>query len=533
MNKKSLSLQTKITILIIIVVLASLFSTAGLIIRWAVNNLQEKAETNIMNVAEIVANTESITDALDKKDPEAFIKVQIDSIFNSVEQVDFIVVTDMNRIRYSHPVASRIGQEFVGGDEERVIEKGERYISEAVGTLGKSLRAFVPLYNNQNEQIGFVVVGTLTKSIDEAKNQIIFNITISSFLGIFIGIIGAFLLSINVKKELLGFEPTQMSQLYIEKEGMLEAIHEGVLAIDEDERITLYNESAKKILNIKDDDIIGKKVLEVFPTSQLPEVLKSGEAEYDKEQEMNKAHILANRVPIKDGDKILGAIATFRDRTMMTKLAEEISGTKQVVEALRANTHEFMNKLHVILGLIQLGDIEEAKNYIVNITDNQQKTISAVTNKIRNSKVAALLLGKISRSKEMGIEIEIDEETSLESTDDIIISNALITILGNLVENAMEATAKSNKEQKRVNLKIKESESNIEITVRDTGVGIEEEDKEKIMNRGFSTKKGSQGVGLSLVKRAVESLNGKIDIQSKLGLGTKIEVLLKKGDSNG
>ncbi|HCX04935.1 MAG TPA: sensor histidine kinase, partial [Clostridiales bacterium] len=293
MNKVNLSLQTKITILIIIVVLISLFSTAGLITRWAVNNLQEKVETNIMNIAEMVANTESITEALDDKDPEGFIKNQIDRIFKSVEQVDFIVVTDMNRIRYSHPVESRIGQEFVGGDEERVLEKGETYISEAVGTLGKSLRAFVPLFNKDGDQIGFVVVGTLTQSITEARNQIVFNITISSLLGLLIGIIGAFILSMNIKKELLGFEPKQMTQLYIEKEGMLGAIHEGILAIDEKERITLYNESAKKILNIEDDDIVGKKVLDVFPTSQLPEVLKSGEAEYDKEQEMNKAHILA------------------------------------------------------------------------------------------------------------------------------------------------------------------------------------------------------------------------------------------------
>jgi sensor histidine kinase regulating citrate/malate metabolism len=336
----------------------------------------------------------------------------------------------------------------------------------------------------------------------------------------------------NIKKELLGFEPKQMTQLYIEKEGMLGAIHEGILAIDEKERITLYNESAKKILNIEDDDIIGKKVLDVFPTSQLPEVLKSGEAEYDKEQEMNKAHILANRIPIKDGDKVVGAIATFRDRTMMTELAEEISGTKQVVEALRANTHEFMNKLHVILGLIQLGDIEEAKNYIVNITDNQQKTINTVTNKIRDSKVAALILGKISRSKEMGIEIEIDQNSSLDSTEDIIISNALITILGNLIENAMEATAKSHNEFKKVTLKVTENQKEIKIQVKDTGLGIKEEDKGKVMKRGYSTKVGSQGVGLDLVKRAVESLKGSIDITSKVNEGTKIEVVLVKGDRN-
>jgi two-component system CitB family sensor kinase/two-component system sensor histidine kinase DctS len=191
-----------------------------------------------------------------------------------------------------------------------------------------------------------------------------------------------------------------------------------------------------------------------------------------------------------------------------------------------------MNKLHVILGLIQLGDIEEAKNYIVNITDNQQKTISAVTNKIRDSKVAALLLGKISRSKEMGIEIEIDENTSLDSTEDIIISNALITILGNLIENAMEATAKSHKDLKKVTLKVTESEKEINIQVKDTGVGIKEEDKDKVIKRGYSTKVGSQGVGLDLVKRAVESLKGSIDITSKFNKGTTIEVVLVKGDRN-
>ncbi|WP_202709231.1 DcuS/MalK family sensor histidine kinase [Sporosalibacterium faouarense] len=532
MKKKGVSLQTKIIILIITVIFISLALVGAFVTQWAVNNVQNKVETNVMNVAQIVANSTGIRDALDNKDPNWSIRDQVDMMLNSINQIDFIVVTDMNGTRYSHPIHERIGKKFVGGDETRVVKEGETYISEAIGTLGKSVRAFVPIYNREEEQIGFVVVGTLAESVNEAKHQVILTIILSSFFGLFIGIVGAFLLAKNIKRSLLGFEPYQIAQLYLENKGMLEAIHEGIIAIDEDEKITLCNESAIKILKLEDDEIVGKKILDVFPNSRLVEVLNSGEAEYDREQQMNDTFIMTNRVPIKDNNNVVGAIATFRDKTMITRLAEEITGVKQMVDALRANTHEFLNKLHVILGLIHLKELEKAKKYIIDITGNQQQIMSTINSRIKDSTVAALLLGKISRAKELGVEMTIKDTTLLENKHGRIKSSALVTILGNLIENALEAASKSNKNKKRVSLNIAEEEKKIRIIVEDNGIGIDDKDLAIVSDKGFTTKPGSKGVGLFLVKEAVKSLDGNIEFQSKINEGTSVIVNLLKGDKN-
>jgi sensor histidine kinase regulating citrate/malate metabolism len=254
--------------------------------------------------------------------------------------------------------------------------------------------------------------------------------------------------------------------------------------------------------------------------------METGISEYEKEQTINDTIIMTNRVPIKSGGKIVGAIATFRDKTELTRVAEELTGVKQIVEALRVNNHEFMNKLHVILGLIYINELEEVKRYITNITEEHQKLFSGVTNKIKNSTIAALVLGKFGRAKELAICLTLDENSNLESSYKNINNNALVTIIGNLVENAMEAVSKSTKKNKSVNLRIQEADERIEIEVADSGVGIEKENINRIFERGYTTKEGSKGIGLAIIKENVDNLNGEISIRSEVNKGTTIKVRL-------
>jgi len=535
MEKNTLKLQTKITILITIVVFVSISIILPFITESATDNVQEKVEINIMNVAKIVAKSPVIREALTNKDPDRIIEPYVKTLLASVEQIKFIVVADMDGVRYSHPNPQRVGEKFVGGDQYRVIEEGNTYISEATGTLGKSMRVFTPIYDLENKkQIGFVSVGTLIKSIEMAKQEAIIHLIFLAYTGIFIGGIGAFLLAKNIKNTLMGLEPDEIIKLYNEKIGMLDAIHEGIIAIDEKCRITLINDSALDILQIKNkyklEEITGKVVTDVFGTSRLPKVLESGIAEYDKEQRMNDTIVVTNRVPIKDNGKIVGAVATFRDKTKVTKLAEELTGVKQIVQALRANTHEFLNKLHVILGLLHIGEIEDAKKYIVNVTESQQQILSMIVKKIKDPTIAGLILGKFSRAKELGIKIKVDEATKLDSRHKNISSNVLVTLIGNILENALEAVSKSNNEPKIVKLRIEEMEDRIEIQVEDSGVGIEAGNLETIFERGFTTKPESEGVGLDLVKKTLEKLNGKIRVSSEPNKGSVFEVILPKED---
>lgn len=530
-----MKLQTKLTILIIIVVFISISIIIFFVTSWMTNNIESKVKTNIMNVAEIVAHSTEVRKDLEVKDENKIIGDYVNTLLKTVEQIEYITVADMNGIRYSHPNSQLIGKEFTGGDEDRVIKNGDTYISEATGTLGKSLRAFTPIYDmNNNKQIGFVAVGTLTQSIEKSKHTAIMYLIFITLGGLTVGIIGAFLLAQNIKKTLLGLEPQEITKLYNERMTMIDAIHEGLVAIDKYGRITLINDSALKILQLESkynkNQIIGQKMDDLFPTTRLLAITELGTPEYDKEQNINNTLIMTNRVPIKDKEKIIGAIATFRDKSEVTNLAEELTGVRQILEALRANNHEFMNKLHVILGLIHIGELEEAKKYITNITEKKQKLLSEVTNKIKNPTIAALILGKFSRAEELKINLIIDETTTLENNLKNISNNVLVTIIGNLIENAMEAASKSIKEHKTVNVRIQEFTKEIRIQIQDSGIGIEKEYINTIFERGYTTKPGSSGVGLALVKEAIDNLKGEITVASKLNEGTIITVVLPKAN---
>ena len=527
----TIRLQTKITILVIAIVTISIYSTTLLTTKRLVANFSNEMNINQMNIAKEIARSPNVVEGMKtgtyRKNP---IQAYVMKILNETENVEIIVVADMNGYRYAHPNPERLGQRFVGGDEQRVIEYGESYISEATGTLGKAIRAFVPVYDPETgEQLGFVMTGALSHTIGVIKRQRVVNSILVSFIGLFIGIIGAILLANNIKKILLGLEPEEISKLYVEKQSILDTIHEGIIAIDVNENITFIISSASRLLGLDEEEIIGKRVTDVLLSTRLPDILKTGEGEYDREQVLNGTVIITNRVPIKDGDKILGAIATFRDKTMVTRLAEEVTGVKQIVEALRANTHEFMNKLHVILGLIEMGELQEAKNYIISVSENQQQIVSLLMKRIKDPAIVGLLLGKFSKAKEHGVTLIISEDSTLEKRYDNINNNSLVTIIGNLIENAIEALSVSSSIEKKVYIKIKEEHSRIIIEVKDTGPGIKEEYIPLIFKREFTTKGTHRGVGLSLVRQSVENLGGIIEVSSVINTETTFKIMLPKG----
>ena len=529
LKRIELKLQTKITILIIIVLSVAIANITYLMAELTKYTVQDKLEVDIENVAKIVANAPSIGKALAEGDPEGIIQGYVKASLSTLNDIEIIVVADMEGIRYAHPNPQNIGGKFVGGDEKRVIEYGETYVSQATGTLGASVRAFTPVFYD-DKQVGFVMTGTLLESLEEEKKQAILGLVYASTVGLIMGVVGAFLLAQNVKKSIFGLEPHQIGRLYSEKQAMLHTIHEGIIAIDRDGKITLVNDSAIKMLGVDEKEAYGKNVTEVFPTSRLVEVMSSAKAEYDYEQVIGDTVILTNRMPIKRDGEIVGAIATFRDKTEVTRLAEEITGVRQIIEALRANTHEFMNKLHVIMGLIQMDEVEEAKAYIMDITQNQQQIMSYIIKKVKDPAIAALLLGKFSEANERGIQIQIEESTSIEKDHGNINSNMLVTIIGNLVENAMDAISLDDidKEEKSIEIKMEENEDYIEIDIADTGMGIKKEDLESIFNRGYTTKEGNSGIGLALVKKAVENMGGELDVSSYEGIGTEFIIKLPK-----
>ena len=218
------------------------------------------------------------------------------------------------------------------------------------------------------------------------------------------------------------------------------------------------------------------------------------------------------------------AISGFFSRKIKKEFlafTEDFEGTKFLVDSMRANNHDFTNKLHVILGLIQIGQYNKAVSYIQNISIIQRETISKVMNSIENPSFAALIVGKIARSSECNVKFILNEGSRLKNEDISIPSEALVTITGNLIDNALDSMNKdTSKNEKELSLGIYTRPGELLIIVKDTGTGIPEDIKEKIFENGFSTKGPGRGIGLYHTKQLVSSLGGTITVESQVGTGT-------------
>lgn len=531
--KRVMKLQTKITLLISVVVFISISIIISFVVSWMTSNIENEAKTNIMNVAEMVAHSKEIIDALDVKDPNGIIEPYISMQLKNLKQVEYIIVADKEGIRYSHPNPEMIGKKFVGGDEDRVISKEETYISEAMGTLGKSLRAFAPIYDSKNNmEIGFVSVGTLTHSIETSKYMAIKYIILIGIGGLLVGILGAFLLANNIKNTLMGLEPEEITKLYHEKMAILDAIHEGLIAIDKLGRITLINDSALSILHFENkvnkDEIIGRNVEEIIPNTRMIKVLETGECEFEKEQRINNTIIMTNRIPIMNRGKIVGAIASFRDKTEVTKLAEELTGAQKMAWSLRAQNHEFMNRLHTIAGLIQLEEYDEALQFISDIAKVRSNVSSILTENIKDTALSALLLSKYNKAEEYRIKLKIDENSRVTRLPEGMTSDEIVSVIGNLIENSIDEV--ENDGTGYVHIKMYGDEQYLRIIVRDNGGGIPLEYREKIYEQGFSTKEGQRGHGMYIVKKIIDEYSGTIDCKVDEGVLWNISIPMRRRD---
>lgn len=530
--KRAMKLNIKIALLVIVVVFISILIIISFTVPWMTSNIESKEAINIMNVAKMAANSEEVVYDLKEKDATGKIENYIKNQINCLEQVEYIIVADNSGIRYSHPNHKSIGYKFAGGDEKRVVENGESYISEATGTLGRSLRAFVPIYDIENDnQIGFVCVGTLIQSVDKAKNEAIVYILLIALGGLMSGTVGAFLLARSIKNTLMGLEPDEITKLYNEKIGMLEAIHEGLVAFDEKECITLINDSALNILNfenkINKEDIIGQKVEDVIPNTRLSTILETGKAEYEEEQRTNNTIIMTNRVPIISRGKIVGAIASFRDKTYVTKMAEELTGAKKIAWSLRAQNHEFMNKLHTISGLIQLEEYDKCLQFISDIAKVRVNISNILTENIKDASVSALLLSKYNKAEEIRVNFTIDKDSRLTELPEYMTSDEIISIIGNLIENSLDIV--KNDGSGSVYIKIIQDEKYLNIEVKNNGDEIPIKDRERIYEQGFSTKEGQRGHGMYIVKKIIDEFYGTINFYIDEGVIWKITIPMQRG----
>jgi two-component system sensor histidine kinase DctS len=328
------------------------------------------------------------------------------------------------------------------------------------------------------------------------------------------------MLARHIKNQMFKLEPHEIVRILEERTATFHALNEGVIAIDNKEEITIFNEKARSIFNVQ-GEVIGKPIRSVLKDTHLPEILYSNRHVHNQEIQMSGKRIFSNRFPIKVKDERIGAVAIFQDHTEVAALAEELTGVKNFVDALRVQNHEHMNKLHSIAGLIQLGRTAEALQFVFQISKEQEKLTNFLNEQIHHPAVSGLLLSKISRGKELDIDVVIDPNSSLTDFPPDLDYHDFVILLGNLIENAFDALEKSSHTEKRIDVSIDESEGVCAILVEDNGIGIEDEDVPLLFDRHFTKgKESGQGIGLYLVKQVVDKGDGEITVTSDVGYGT-------------
>jgi len=510
--------------------------------------ISQLAEDNIRDktfaIARTLAQTPELVNGLTVKGDPAAIQRLAQSVTQQ-EDLLFVVVTDMRGIRYSHPNAGLIGQHFVGDDILPALQ-GRENTAINQGTLARALRVFTPVYDQDRRQIGVVSIGTSLVTVQTIVNHSRWNLLWTALIGAAIGALGTWLLVRALKRIMLGFEPYEISHLFEERNAMLQSIKEGVVAVDADARITLINDEATRLFSQhrparqnadppgdprQTDRSLPHGSLQVGAQAEgrewpallhLSDVMQSGIARRDQESHINGTVLLSNTVPVKKDGQIIGAIATFRDKTEVSQLLERLSGMSTYADALRVQSHEFMNKLHVILGMLHLKNYRELEGYILKTANNYQHEIGQIIRIVKSPVIAGFLLGKINRARDLNIALILTEDSWLPDTDDGQTTAAMITVLGNLIENAMEALAGQDSAEITVSFHFRNDM--LHCTVSDDGPGIPEALQEKIYRRGFSTKGDGRGIGLFLAKQSVEKLGGWLEYESEPGVYTQFYV---------
>lgn len=425
--------------------------------------------------------------------------------------VDFVVIFNMQGVQYSHPDKSKTGQQLVEGNEQKALLETS-HLSTAKGTLDDPITASSPIYNDNQQQIGIVLVGQTRHKMNYLALKSSQPVWLSLLVSFTLTVILACLLSRYLKMLICRLKPNQIDQLFEECNAIIRTVKEGIVVINQNGLISQINDEAIRILHMdkSKENIIGKLISTLIPNARLNEVMNKGIAEYDCEQNINGMVIVTNRIPLYVNNKLVGAIASFRDITEIRQLSKKLTNINRDADALRSQSHEFNNKLHVIYGLAYQDNKQELVNYLEEIIGNKQPELDEISQYIKEPIITGFLNSKLSRIKELGIALTFNINGMLAPISNHLIIHHLITILGNLIDNSLDAVHSLADKKIEINFTVQNGYFYIEII--DNGIGISEKDVQHIFQKGYSTKGDNRGMGLYLVLSCVDELGGNIQL---------------------
>ncbi|MEU0385659.1 sensor histidine kinase [Streptomyces chartreusis] len=492
----------------------------GLFLAPLSNQLDDQAMRRALAIAQTTAQEPGLVREVRDTPPSPNGPVQREAErIRKATKAEYIVVMDWRGVRWSHTDPKQIGG-IVSTDPGQALA-GKEVMEIDSGTLGRSARGKVPLRDSDGTIVGAVSVGIAYDSVRARLIHAIPGLLAYAGGALAVGALAAWLISRRVHRQTRDLAFSDIASLLSEREAMLHGIREGVVALDRSGRIRLVNDEAQRLLGLG-DAVVGLSPDEALGAGRTADVLAGRVTGTDLLTVRGQRVLVANRMPTDDG----GAVATLRDRTELEQLGRELDSTRGLIDALRAQDHEHANRMHTLLGLLELEMYDDAVEFVGEVVGDHRATAEQVTERIEDPLLAALLVGKATVAAERGVALWVSDRTRL--PDRLIDPQGLVTVVGNLVDNALDAVA--GKPHARVEVELRAEGRTAILRVRDTGPGIPPEHQELIFTEGWSTKKPpahrERGIGLSLVRRLAERQGGSATVGEAHGGGAEFTVVL-------
>jgi two-component system CitB family sensor kinase len=535
MRRMDVRLATQVLVLQVAVVTLTLGIAGGMLAFFSHDRLASQYEDQSLDVARAIAFAPAVRADVARYDaaplspgPALTAELadgQLQQLATEVQQragLLFVVITNDQGIRLSHPNRDELGK-HVSTDPSEALA-GHEVVERESGTLGKSVRAKVPvLAPNSNRVVGEVSVGISTAAVHHQLWSDVRKAALLVGLALIIGIVGSVLLARRWRGLTLGLQPSEMAELIRGQEAVLHGIDEGVLAVDTDWNITFVNDEARRLLEVGNEP--GRPVEEIGLTPRVLDVFRSADSTPTLATIGDRIVVVSARHVAREGRE-LGTVLVVRDRTDVESLTRQLDAVQLMSTVLRAQRHEFANRLHLLNGLLHSGNVEEAAQYVEELLGSGPlgSAIPGI-DAIRDAFLQAFLAAKSASAREAGVTLTIGENTWVPGR--LALPVDVTTVLGNLLDNAIYAARTGANEAKVVEVELLQDDSTLHITVADTGDGVAPEFVEHVFTEGKSTKPdsgipGGRGIGMALARQITRALSGDIRLSSPGNPGAKL-----------
>ncbi|MEU0565791.1 sensor histidine kinase [Nonomuraea sp. NPDC005983] len=501
------SLGTQLFVLQMVIVLLAVGGTAGVWAKHTRSQLDSLHQQRALAIAQAVAGLPQVRDAFDMKNPETVLQPLAMSVQDETD-ADYVVIANASQTRYAHPNAALIGKKL-STDGTTVLRSGRSWVGTETGTIGTTVRGKAPIFDEYGRVVGLVSVGVLQTTVNSQVAGALPPLFWTALAVLLVGLTGAALITARVRRQTFGLEPREIAGLLEQREGVLHGVKEGVLALDLAGRVTLVNDAARELLGD-----VGADLTQMPVSDRMRDVLGGADPGEDRVVLHRDRVLVLNRTPVSVRGQHRGWVVTLRDRTELVRLARELDDTSSATEALRAQAHEFANRMHTVVGLLELGEHEAAISFITRTTRSAYAT--GLRERVQDPTLAALLLAKSAEAAERGARLVLSDDSdvprgALGDPQDAVL------VVGNLVANAIDAL---DGVEGTIEVSVRAGAEGLHVRVGDSGPGIAPELVEEVFREGFTTKaahSGPRGLGLALTRQACLRRGGWVRVRNADG----------------